>query len=102
MSIKLNEQQPDSIIAFQLFEELEKVRRNAISKLEEIIYNRDDILTSDFRCLIGSRVLHEVLPMSHSISDDYLNQLTAIEEIIKDVRKSAKKQKTNKKTHKDI
>jgi len=102
MPIKLNKQQSDSIIAFQLFKELEKIRRNAISKLEESIYNRDDTLTNDFRCLIGSRVLHEVLPMSHSISDDYLNQLTAIEGIIKDVRKSAEKQKTNNKTHRDI
>lgn len=102
MPTKITKQQSDSVITYRLLDELGKIIDDAISRMEDVIYNSDKILTYDFRCLIASKILREVLPMNRSVSDDYLNLMITVEEIIKDVRKLAEKQKISRQTHKDI
>jgi len=102
MPIKTNNQKSDSVITYLLLDELEKIIDDAIPRLEDVIYKSDEILTYDFRCIIAFKILREVLPMNRSISDDYMNQMIAVEKILKDVRKSAEKQKISRKTHRDI
>ena len=97
MSIKITKQQSDSKIAVRLLDELDKIIDDGIIRMEDVIYNRDETLTYEDRVLIGSRILREILPMDRSVSDDYMNLLVSIEEVIKDVRELAARIKKEEK-----